>query len=112
MGSRKGIKNYPEAVKLEAVRLFCEEGLTRAEVAATLGVKYPKRIQVWMKQYREEGAEGLRKPKGRPRREAVSEVERLRMEVALLKKFQTELREVQLAQRNIGCSTTCEASTK
>jgi len=112
MGSRKGIKNYPEAVKLEAVRLYLEEGKTRAQVAAILGVRDPKRIQNWLKEYRREGVAGLCKPQGRPRREAVSELERLRMEVALLKKFHTELREVQLAQRNIGCSTTCEASTK
>ncbi len=112
MGSRKGIKNFPDDVKVEAVRLFLEEGLSRAEVAAKVGVKHPKQIQRWVRCYRREGVAGLRKPKGGRRRETRSEVERLRMEVALLKKFHTELREVQLAQRNIGRSTTCEAHTK
>ena len=40
------------------------------------------------------------------------ELERLRMENALLKKFHTELRKVQLAQRNIGRSTTIRKNTK
>ena len=40
------------------------------------------------------------------------EVERLRMENALLKKFHTELRKVQLVQRNIGQSTTTKKNTK
>ncbi len=34
------------------------------------------------------------------------------MEVALLKKFHSELREVRLAQRNIGCFITIEKSSK
>lgn len=43
-------------------------------------------------------------PIGRPRKEdaEIRELERLRMENALLKKFHCEMRELQLAQRNNG----------
>jgi len=33
MSGKKGMKHYPQAVKLEAVRMFFEEGMTRAEIA-------------------------------------------------------------------------------
>ncbi len=38
MSGKKGMKNYPKATKLEAVRMFLEEGLTRAEVVEALGL--------------------------------------------------------------------------
>ncbi len=38
MSGKKGMKPYPKAVKLEAVRLFYEEGLTRQETVENLGV--------------------------------------------------------------------------
>jgi hypothetical protein len=54
------------------------------------------------------------KPKGRPRKveDEQSELKRLRMENALLKKFHSELRELRLAQRNIGRSNTTQTNTK
>lgn len=53
---------------------------------------------------RQEGELGLSKPKGRPRKrqDEQSELEFLRMENALLKKFHAELRKQELAKRNIG----------
>jgi len=108
MTGKKGMKRYAVETKLEAVRLFYEEGQTRAQVTTALGIRDPQRIQKWLRQYRAEGASAFAKPRGRPqnRTGAQAELERLRMEVALLKEFHSELREVQLAQRNIGCSTT------
>ena len=108
MAGKKGMKAYPAEVKLEAVRLFYKEGQTRAQVTAALGIRDPPRIQKWLRQYRAEGASAFAKPRSCPRNKAgaQAELERLRMEVALLKKFHSELREVQLAQRNIGRSTT------
>ncbi len=38
MPGKKGMKHYPKATKLEAVRMFLEEGLTRAEVVEALGL--------------------------------------------------------------------------
>jgi transposase-like protein len=115
MSGKTGMKKYPAETKLEAVRLFCEEGKTQAEITQILAIRDPQRVRVWLRRYRREGATGFSKVQGRPRKQAESqqaELERLRMENALLKKFQAELRTDVLAKRNIGSSTTIERSTK
>ena len=115
MSGKKGMKKYPAEVKLEAMRLFYDAGKTRAEITRILDLRDPQRVKAWLKQYRREGAVGFAKAQGRPHKQAKSEqaeLERLRMENALLKKFHTELWEVQLAQRNIGRSTTTKKNTK
>jgi len=38
MSGNKGLKAYPMQVNLEAVRLFFEEGKTRAEITKVLGL--------------------------------------------------------------------------
>ena len=115
MAGKKGMKHYPAETKLEAVRMFYEEGVTRAEITEALGIRDPHRVKAWLKQYRREGAAGFRKAKGRPRKSTESveaELERLRMENALLKKYHSELRKEMLAKRNIGLSTKTEKNTK
>ena len=104
MTGKKGSPHYPLAIKLEAVRLFLEEGRTRAEITKLLGLRSKKRVEAWVSQYRHE-ADAFHKPIGRPRKVAESvqdELKRLRMENDLLKKFQAELRAEELAKRNIG----------
>ena len=107
MAGRKGSTHYPLAIKLEAVRLFLEEGKTRAEITKMLGLRSKKRVEAWVSQYRHE-ADAFHKPIGRPRKTAKGaesvqdELKRLRMENDLLKKFQAELRNEELAKRNIG----------
>jgi transposase-like protein len=106
--------HYRLEIKQEAVRLVLEEHMTYVAVADKLNIRKAERIKVWIRMYREEGELSFHKPIGRPvkaEREE-REVERLRMENALLKKFHTELRKVQLAQRNIGRSTTIRKNTK
>jgi transposase len=122
MSGRKGMKDYPVGVKLEAVRLFLEEGKTRRVIIEELGINDVRRVGKWLSKYRQfgEAGQGKRNPKskgtklGRPKKEEAPAryVARLEMENALLKKFRTELREVQLAQRNIGRSTTIGRTTK
>jgi transposase len=114
MAGKKGMRKYPVELKLEALRLYYEEGKTRAEVTALLGIGNPYAVKEWGKLYRHEGAGALKKIKGRPRESEneQAELERLRMENALLKKFHTELRKEALAKRNIGSSTTIEKNTK
>ena len=100
MTGKKGSTHYALEIKLEAVRLFLEEGRTRAEVAKMLGLRSKKRVEVWVRQYRHE-VDAFRKPIGRPRKVAESvqdELKRLRMENDLLKKFQAELRNEELAK--------------
>ena len=114
MSGRKGMKHYRVEVKQEAVRLVLEEHLAYAAVASRLEIRKAERIKAWVRMYRREGELSFHKPIGRPvktEREE-REVERLRMENALLKKFQAELRKVVLAKRNIGSSITIEPSTK
>ena len=114
MSGRKGMQHYPLETKREAVRLVEEEHQTYASVAAKLGIRKAKRIEAWVRMYRKEGAASFLKPIGRPPKAQAEqrELERLRMENALLKKFHTELRELRLAQRNIGRSTTTKKNTQ
>jgi len=114
MSGRKGMLHYKVEVKQEAVRLVLEEHQTYAAVAAKLEIRKAERIEAWVRMYRQEGELSFHKPIGRPLKSQAEEreLERLRMENSLLKKFHTELRRVQLAQRNIGRSTTTSKNTK
>jgi transposase-like protein len=114
MSGQKGMLHYKVEIKQEAVRLVEEEHWTYAAVAARLEIRKAKRIEAWVRMYRQEGELSFHKPIGRPVKTESErrELERLRMENVLLKKFHTELRKVQLAQRNIGRSTTTRKNTK
>ena len=114
MSGRKGMKHYRVEIKQEAVRLVQEEHLTYAAVATRLEIRKAERIEVWVRKYREEGEASFHKPIGRPLKSQAEEreLERLRMENALLKKFHTELRKEVLAKRNIGSSITNEKNTQ
>ena len=109
-----GMKHYDVEVKREAVRMFLEEHHTYAIIAKELGIRKAARIEAWVRMYREDGELSFHKPIGRPLKAEAEqrELERLRMENALLKKFHTELRKEALAKRNIGSSTTIEKNTK
>jgi len=115
MSGKKGMKHYPREVKQEALRMFLEEGMTRAEITEALGLRSAGRVKVWVRQYRREGLAAFSKAIGRPRKRAKSEqaeLEQLRMENALLKKYHTELHKGRLAKRNIGLSIIAEENTK
>ena len=108
------MKVYPVEVKLEAVRLFFEEGRTRAEITSALGVRSEERVKKWVSQYRREGEMAFMQPIGRPRKvmDEVARLKQLEMENALLKKYHTELRRSLLAKRDIGLFTTTGRNTK
>jgi transposase-like protein len=115
MSGTKGMLHYSREIKLEAVRLFLEEGYTYREVAKKLEIRLADRIRVWVRQYRREGATVFYRPIGRPRKQAESEqdeLERLRMENTLLKKLQSELHKDMLAKRGIGQSIVTRKSTR
>ena len=117
MTGKKGMKHYALEDKLEAVRLFLEEGKTQAEIAEMLGLRRKELVERWVRQHRHED-NAFRKPIGRPRKQPgkpesqEEELKRLRMENDLLKKLQAELRKEALAKRNIGSSTVTEKNTK
>ena len=113
MAGKKGMKHYPVEVKLEAVRLFLEEGLTKAEIRERLGLT-KGRVRIWVRQYRQEGAAAFAKKRGGPGRRPKREnkdayIARLEMENELLKKFQAASRRAELGRRNIGSSTSTES---
>lgn len=105
MTGKKGQVHYSLETKMEAIRLYDEEGLPQAEIVGRLGIRDPQRVKAWLHQYRQEGKAAFLKPKGRPKKKAEdleAEVKRLRMENDLLKKFHAELRKLERAERNIG----------
>lgn len=114
MSGRKGMTHYRVEIKQEAVCLVLEEHQTYRTVAEQLGIRKAERIKAWVRMYRKEGELSFHKPIGRPPKVQAEqrELERLRMENVLLKKFHTELRGLRLAQRNIGRSTTTKKNTK
>ena len=114
MSGKKGMKPYPKAVKLEAIRLFYEEGLTRREIREKLGLT-KGRVKAWLRVYRREGDAGLQKSRrGRPpkRENREAYIRRLEMENDLLKKLHAELRKEGLVERNIGSSKKTGGDTK
>ena len=114
MAGKIGMKAYPAEIKLEAIRMALEKKMTYRKITQILGIRDPKRLRDWLWQYRREGEIVFRKRKGRPPKgmSEQTEMERLRMENALLKKYHTELRKSLLAKRNIGSSTTTGRNSK
>lgn len=104
MAGKKGMAQYSREVKERAVHMALDEGLSYAAITEALRIRDPGRVEVWVRAYRKEGALAFTKPKGRPRKHVSpqSELEHLRMENELLKKYHSELRKLQLAKRNIG----------
>ena len=119
MAGKKGMKHYPVATKLEAVRLYQEEGKSDKEITELLGIVDPGRVKRWLRDYRRKGEVAFqRDPQsykgGRPPKRENSEayIARLEMENDLLKKFHAELRKLERAKRNIGSSITKRKTTK
>jgi len=88
MSGKKGMVHYPLDVKLEAVRLFYEEGKTRAEIKEALELPRDVLVKNWVRQYRREGEMAFQRPMGRPRKiqNEQTRLQQLEMENALLKK--------------------------
>ncbi len=96
MAKKTGRKVYPLETKLEAIRLREEEGLLYREITERLKIRDPERVRVWMRIYRKEGIGGLKKPRGRPKKDRDSleaRIKRLEMENTLLKALAIELGE-------------------
>jgi len=107
MTRRKGSKDYPNWMKRESLRLYLGEGLPAAEILHRFSIADRNRFNAWARQYQEEGEEmfaNKRSCSGRkPKRENTTVyIARLEMELDLLKKFYTELRQGSLAKRDIG----------
>lgn len=119
MSGKKGMKHYPLATKLQAVRLHQEAGKSYQEIRELLGIQDRKRVEKWIREYRKEGESAfgrgvVKRKRGRPPKRENTEayIARLEVENDLLKKFHAELRKLEFAKRNIGSSTTKEKDTK
>lgn len=117
MTRRKGSKDYPERIKREALKLYFEDGMSAREIRERYSIIDPNRVSAWARQYRVEGEAMFmdkRRLSGRkPKRENTDAyIARLEMELDLLKKFHTELRQGSLAKRDIGSLKTTEEDTK
>ena len=102
MTGKIGMTHYSKAIKVRAVRMFLEEGLDYRDIAEKLEIRKAARIERWVQRYRQEGVAAFEKLIGRPKRGPQTELDRLRMENDLLKKFHAELRKLGLEKRNIG----------
>jgi len=119
MPGKKGMKHYPVATKLEAVRLYQEEEKSYQEITELLGIRDSDGVKKWLRDYRRKGEAAFHRDPasykgGRPPKRENTEayIARLEMENDLLKKFHAELRKLELAKRNIGSSITKEEDTK
>jgi transposase-like protein len=64
MTGQKGMRHYPRETKLEAIRLYIEEGKRQADIAKQLGIQDTTRIKIWLRKYRKEGEKAFdRKPR-------------------------------------------------
>jgi transposase len=99
-------KKYTAAEKLAAVSLFLS-GVEKAEVMERFGIGTRTLLSTWVAIYRKHGPEGLEpKPKGRPKKDSnpvqetdAMRIQRLEMEVEILKKYNALLAEEDYAQR-------------
>lgn len=85
-------KHYPKEVKLEAIRMYYEEGMSQRAITEALGIRDQYRVKKWVKAYRREGLAAFDKMKNRvslgrsPKKENTQTyIARLEMENALLK---------------------------
>jgi transposase-like protein len=90
MSGKKGMRHYPAAIKLEAVRMF-QAGKTHGEITQALGIGDLTRPEKWMRAYLEIGGAAFHKSSkkglvGRPPKKENTQayIARLEMEVALL----------------------------
>ena len=116
MARKKGSKDYPLSLKLEAIRLAEEEGRSNAEITERLGIRDPERVRVWLRIYRREGPAGLKKPRrGRPKKSKDSLEDRIKyleMENTLLKALAIELGEELPDGLDIGPSTATDGNSE
>jgi transposase-like protein len=99
-------KKYAAEQKLAAVELFLS-GVDEAEVIRRLEINNRALLSKWVAIYSEQGAQGLEpRPKGRPKKDLITaketdamRIQRLEMEVEILKKYNALLAEEDYAQR-------------
>jgi transposase len=98
MPRTKGSKDYCRELKLKAIKMYLEEGMTQPAITALLGIRDPGRVRQWLHSYRLQGEQAFssanRSRSGRPHKakDEKAYIAKLEMEVELLKKFHFEAR--------------------
>jgi transposase len=98
MARTKGSKDYSRELKLKAMKMYLEEGMTRRAIAEALGIRDRRQVKTWLHAYRLEGEQAFSKVRrggpGRPRKpkDEKAYIAKLEMEIELLKKFHSEAR--------------------
>ncbi len=59
MSGKKGMKHYPLAVKLAAVRMYHEEGKSQQEITELLEIRDRGRVKKWLRAYRQDGTQAF-----------------------------------------------------
>lgn len=58
--------SYPQGLKIEAARMFLDDGISKPQVMEKLGIKSKSALERWIREYRAGGEDALApKPKGR-----------------------------------------------
>ena len=58
--------SYSQDLKIEAARMFLDDGMTKSRIIEELGIKSKSALERWIRDYRAGGADALApKPKGR-----------------------------------------------
>jgi len=88
--AKKGQKfnKYSLEFKLKAIHMYLDDGLGYKAVARELGILRDTQVSNWVKTYQKEGAEGLVKKRGRPKKGDTLEeqFEELKLKYEVLKK--------------------------
>ncbi|WP_155835591.1 helix-turn-helix domain-containing protein, partial [Saccharococcus caldoxylosilyticus] len=58
-------KSYGFEFKLRTVMMYLNEQLGYRKVAKRMGIKDPKRVRIWVKNYQQYGEEGLKERRGK-----------------------------------------------
>jgi transposase-like protein len=93
MAGEKGMRRYSLETKVEAVKMFFEEGYRKRDILAALGIKNDTQLEEWFRRFRSEGYDGLKHrqkgPKSRRQDDvtALERIEQLEMKVELLEAF-------------------------
>lgn len=103
--------SYSQELKLDAVRLYLDEGLTKPQVMERLGIKSKASLESWIRAYRADGAGALApKPRGRRSKpekpvyatreeELEARVRELELENAILKRINALADEIEQRRR-------------
>ena len=104
--------SYSQDLKLEAVRMFLDDGMTKSQIMEELGIKSKTALERWIREYRAGGAAALEpKPRGRRPKpgkpayatreeELEARVRELELENEILKRISALADEIERRQRS------------